>query len=132
MDIYKFKCSCQPCQENWPIMHLIPSRLSPQYVQFILIFWTYAIKFLLFFRIIINKDLTNVLVSEFEKFMDFKEDIDPLDYILHLDYLNSFVRLLFRNVKRPFFLYEECLTMIDLAHMLLIVSEGINLVQSSI
>lgn len=59
-------------------------------------------------------------MSECEKFINFKNEIDPLDYIHHLNYLNSFVKLLFKNVKRPFSLYEECLTMIDLAHILLI------------
>lgn len=58
-----------------------------------------------------------MLLSECAKFIRFKDEVDALDYINHLDYLNSFVKLLFKNVKRPCSLYEECLIMIDTAHI---------------
>jgi hypothetical protein len=42
---------------------------------------------------------------------------------LHLNFLYDFLKLLFCNVKRPFKLYENCVTWISLAHTLVSIDE---------
>lgn len=70
------------------------------------------------FSIVINNNIANLLLSECEKFIKFKNDTSPENYHHHLNYLYSFVKLLFKNVRRPFALYEECLSMINNVHIL--------------
>lgn len=62
--------------------------------------------------------MANTVQLECEKFLEFSKSINPEDYHQHLEYLYSFIKLLFTNVKRPFDLYEECLEMIGNAHIM--------------
>lgn len=62
--------------------------------------------------------MVDIVSTECEKFREFSKKVDPVNYHLHLNYLYSFIKLLFENVKRPFALYEACLSMICKAHIL--------------
>lgn len=61
--------------------------------------------------------MVDILLTECEKFREFSKNVDPKNHHLHLNYLYTFMKLLFENVKRPFALYEECLQMICNAHI---------------
>uniref|UniRef100_A0A2H8U026 SET and MYND domain-containing protein 4 n=1 Tax=Melanaphis sacchari TaxID=742174 RepID=A0A2H8U026_9HEMI len=95
-DVFKFDCYCQPCKMNWPTYRYVPNRLSTLNI--------------------LNPKMANDVQSECIKFSEFSKSVKPEDYHLHLDYLYSFIKLLFTNVKRPFQLYEDCLEMICIAH----------------
>jgi len=62
--------------------------------------------------------MADIVSSECKKFVEFTKSVEPKDYCQHLNYLYSFIKLLYTNVKRPFALYEECLDMISDAHIL--------------
>lgn len=63
--------------------------------------------------------MADIVTQEIKKFLEFKEKVNQDDYHKHLHYLYSFNKFMFANVKRPFKLYEDCLTMISIAHILL-------------
>jgi len=60
--------------------------------------------------------MADTVTFECKKFVEFTKSVDPKDHCQHLNYLYSFIKLLYTNVKRPFGLYEECLDMIGNAH----------------
>jgi len=60
--------------------------------------------------------MADTVSSECQKFVKFKKSVKPEDLCQHLNYLYSFIKLLYTNVKRPFALYEDCLEMIGDAH----------------
>jgi len=60
--------------------------------------------------------MADIVSSECKKFVKFKKSVKPKDYFRRLNYLYSFITLLYANVKRPFTLYEDCLEMIGDAH----------------
>ncbi|KAL5236447.1 hypothetical protein ACI65C_003857 [Semiaphis heraclei] len=93
---FNFKCYCQPCIKNWPTCHYIPNRLSTLNI--------------------LNPSMADIVSSECKKFVEFKKSAKLEDYCQHLNYLYSFIKLLFNNVKRPFELYEDCLEMIRIGH----------------
>uniref|UniRef100_A0A2S2NWJ6 SET and MYND domain-containing protein 4 n=1 Tax=Schizaphis graminum TaxID=13262 RepID=A0A2S2NWJ6_SCHGA len=95
-DLFKFDCHCQPCKTNWPTCHYIPNRISTLNL--------------------LNPTMANTVQLECKKFLEFSKSVKPEDYNQHLNYLYSFIKLLFNNVKRPFELYEDCLEMIYNAH----------------
>lgn len=68
------------------------------------------------FRNILNPSMADIVSSECKKFVEFTKLVKSEDYSEHLNYLYSFIKLLFANVKRPFELYENCLEMITTAH----------------
>jgi len=70
----------------------------------------------MFFRNILNPSMADIVSSECKKFVEFKKSAKLEDYCQHLNYLYSFIKLLFNNVKRPFELYEDCLEMISIGH----------------
>lgn len=61
--------------------------------------------------------MADIIISECTKFLEFKETTEPDDFHKHLNYLYSFNKLIFTNVKRPFKLYENCLAMLCVAHI---------------
>jgi len=60
--------------------------------------------------------MADIVSSECLKFVKFTKSVEPKDHFQHLNYLYSFIKLLYANVKRPFTLYEDCLEMISNAH----------------
>lgn len=60
--------------------------------------------------------MADIVSSECEKFVKFMKSPKSEDNREHLDYLYSFIKLLFTNVKRPFQLYEDCLEIISTMH----------------
>ncbi|XP_029342267.1 SET and MYND domain-containing protein 4-like [Acyrthosiphon pisum] len=96
-DRFNFKCYSQPCIKNLPTFHFIPKHHSTL---------TY----------ILNPSMADIVSSECKKFVEFTKSVEPKDHCQHLNYLYSFIKLLYTNVKRPFALYEECLEMIGNAH----------------
>jgi len=60
--------------------------------------------------------MVDIVSSECEKFVEFMKSGKSEDNCEHLDYLYSFIKLLFTNVKRPFQLYEDCLEIISTMH----------------
>jgi len=60
--------------------------------------------------------MADIVSSECKKFVKFKKLLRPKDRSRRLNYLYSFIKLLYTNVKRPFALYEDCLEMIGDAH----------------
>jgi len=60
--------------------------------------------------------MAEFVTSECLKFLEFIKSVEPEDYCQHLNYLYSFIKLLYTNVKRPFALYEDCLEMISNTH----------------
>lgn len=60
--------------------------------------------------------MEDTVASECIKFVEFSELVEPKDHVQHLNYLYSFIKLLYANVRRPFRLYEDCLKMISNAH----------------
>ncbi|XP_022163705.1 SET and MYND domain-containing protein 4-like [Myzus persicae] len=94
---FYFKCCCQPCIKNWPTCHYIPNRLSTLNI--------------------LNSSMADIVSSECKKFVEFTKSVETEDNLnQHLNYLYSFIKLLFNNVKRPFELYEDCLELIGTAH----------------
>lgn len=62
----------------------------------------------------------DTFVQECKKFVEFTAtNVFIQAPHLHLTYLYNFLKLLFRNVKRPFKLYENCVTWISIAHITL-------------
>lgn len=61
--------------------------------------------------------MADVVISECKKFIKFKQTTVPDDFHKHLNYLYSFNKFIFANVKRPFKLYEDCVSMIITAHI---------------
>ncbi|XP_060873853.1 SET and MYND domain-containing protein 4-like [Metopolophium dirhodum] len=98
-DRFNFKCYCQPCIKNWPTFNFIPNHDS---------LLTY----------ILNPSMADIVSSECKKFMEFTKSVEPKDHCQHLNYLYSFIKLLYANVERPFALYENCLEMICSAHIM--------------
>ncbi|XP_003245798.3 uncharacterized protein LOC100574044 [Acyrthosiphon pisum] len=96
-DRFNFKCNCQPCIKNWPTFNLIPNHHS-------------------ILKYILNPSMADIVSSECKKFMEFTKSVEPKDHCQHLNYLYSFIKLLYANVERPFALYEDCLEMIGNAH----------------
>ncbi|XP_060875158.1 SET and MYND domain-containing protein 4-like [Metopolophium dirhodum] len=94
--LFYFKCHCQPCIKNWPICHYIPNRLSTLNI--------------------LNSNMADIVSSECEKFVEFIKSGKSEDDYENLNYLYSFIKLLFTNVKRPFQLYEDCLEIISTIH----------------
>lgn len=74
--------------------------------------------FLFVFRNILNKDMVTILDIECKKFEEFAKSFNEIDLLNNINYLYSFLKLLFYNVKRPFALYELCLRMVINAHLL--------------
>jgi len=68
------------------------------------------------YRNILNSNMADTVSSECKKFVEFTKSVDPKDHYRHLNYLYTFIKLLYTNVKRPFALYEDCLEMISNAH----------------
>ncbi|XP_060874183.1 SET and MYND domain-containing protein 4-like [Metopolophium dirhodum] len=95
-DRFNFNCYCDPCIKNWPTLKFIPNRLSTLNI--------------------LNLNMADIVSSECKKFVKFKKSVEPKDYCRRLNYLYSFIKLLYANVKRPFALYEDCLEMIGDAH----------------
>ncbi|CAI6361909.1 unnamed protein product [Macrosiphum euphorbiae] len=95
-DRFYFKCYCQPCIKNWPTFNCIPHHLNALNV--------------------LNHSMADIVAFKCLQFMEFTKSVDPKDHFQHLNYLYSFIKLLYTNVKRPFVLYEECLQMIGNAH----------------
>jgi len=60
--------------------------------------------------------MADIVSSECEKFVEFTKSGKSGDDYEHLNYLYSFIKLLFTNVKRPFQLYEDCLEIISAIH----------------
>jgi len=60
--------------------------------------------------------MADIVSSECEKFVEFIKSEKSEDYFEQLNYLYSFIKLLFTNVKRPFQLYEDCLEIISAIH----------------
>jgi len=121
-DIFKFKCLCQACVESWPTSRYIPKRLSHLYVIIHLYIYYNIVNYIIelyiyLFRNILNFNMMDIVLSECNKFIDFKNKTSPQDHEQHLDYLYYFIKFLFNNVKRPFALYEDCLKMISYAHV---------------
>lgn len=60
--------------------------------------------------------MEDAVISECNKFIEFRMKTGPNEFHHHLNYLYHFNKFMFANVKRPFKLYEECLSMITTAH----------------
>jgi len=68
------------------------------------------------YRNILNSGMEDTVAFECIKFVEFSKIVEPKDHFQHLNYLYSFIKLLYVNVKRPFRIYEDCLKMISNAH----------------
>ncbi|KAL5233657.1 hypothetical protein ACI65C_001067 [Semiaphis heraclei] len=95
-DRFNFKCYCEPCIKNWPTFLCMEIKLSTLNI--------------------LNSSMEDTVASECIKFVEFSELVEPKDHVQHLNYLYSFIKLLYANVRRPFRLYEDCLKMISNAH----------------
>lgn len=123
-DIFKSECVCQPCLENWPL-HPRSTFYTYYKVCKIVIVISCApccliiisnLNFLC--REFRNPDVTNMLILECDNFAEFKNTvIQRSTQRPNLNYLYSFLKILFNHVKRPFALYEECVEMISILHI---------------
>lgn len=60
--------------------------------------------------------MADAVILECNKFIAFQERTRPNEYQHHLNYLYRFNKFMFANVKRPYVLYEICLSMLSTAH----------------
>lgn len=83
----------------------------------IVVVFTILIIFDVCFRNLLNINEAGIVGQECKKFIEFTatESFIQAPH-LHLSYLYDFIKLLFCNVKRPFNLYESCVTWIGIAH----------------
>lgn len=73
--------------------------------------------FFFFFSNVLDPKMADTLSSECLKFINFKKTATLEDCDRNIRYLYSFAKFLLSNVKRPFELYEDCVSMICKAHI---------------